>query len=169
MGSGIPVHLDPYRYTVPRQHVSVHSVLPPRTASPTQYPPGKREDTQYPPGKGAGGCRETALYPAGKDTQYPPGKGEDTQQEGVGRLPCTQQGRGQEGVGRLPCTQQGRGQEGVGRLPCTQQDRGQEGVGRLPCTQQGRKSEGGGEQTAHCPHRMEAVTRHCPISFYCWK
>ena len=35
MGSGIPVHLDPYRYTVLRQPVSVHSVLPPRTASPT--------------------------------------------------------------------------------------------------------------------------------------
>ena len=35
MGSGIPVHLDPYRYTVPRQPVSVHSVLPPRTASPS--------------------------------------------------------------------------------------------------------------------------------------
>ena len=34
MGSGIPVHLDPYRYTVPRQPVSVYSVLPPRTASP---------------------------------------------------------------------------------------------------------------------------------------
>ena len=33
VGSGIPVHLDPYRYTVPRQPVSVHSVLPPRTAS----------------------------------------------------------------------------------------------------------------------------------------
>ena len=35
VGSGIPVDLDPYRYTVPRQPVSVHSVLPPRTASPT--------------------------------------------------------------------------------------------------------------------------------------
>ena len=34
MGSGIPIHLDPYRYTVPRQPVSVHSVLPPCTASP---------------------------------------------------------------------------------------------------------------------------------------
>ena len=35
MGSSIPVHLDPYWYTVPRQPVSVHSVLPPRTASPS--------------------------------------------------------------------------------------------------------------------------------------
>ena len=34
MGTGIPVHLDPYRYTVPRQPVSVHSVLPLGTASP---------------------------------------------------------------------------------------------------------------------------------------
>ena len=34
MGSGIPVDLDPYRYTVSRQPLSVHSVLPPRTASP---------------------------------------------------------------------------------------------------------------------------------------
>ena len=35
VGSGIPVHLDLYRNTVPRQPVSVHSVLPPRTASPS--------------------------------------------------------------------------------------------------------------------------------------
>ena len=33
VGSGIQVHLDPYRYTVPSQPGSVHSVLPPRTAS----------------------------------------------------------------------------------------------------------------------------------------
>ena len=38
VGSGIPVHLDPYRYTVPRQPVSVHSVLPSRTASPIHHP-----------------------------------------------------------------------------------------------------------------------------------
>ena len=37
-GFGIPVHLYPYRYTVPRQPVSVHTVLPPRTASPTREP-----------------------------------------------------------------------------------------------------------------------------------
>ena len=34
VGSGIPVDLDPYRYTIPRQPVSVHLVLPPRTTSP---------------------------------------------------------------------------------------------------------------------------------------
>ena len=33
VGSGI--HLDLYRYTIPRQLLSVHSVLPPHTASPT--------------------------------------------------------------------------------------------------------------------------------------
>ena len=37
MGSGLPVHLDLHRYTVLRQPVSVHSVLPPRTASPVRY------------------------------------------------------------------------------------------------------------------------------------
>ena len=36
VGSGIPVHLYTYRYTVPRQPVSVHSVLPLRTASPNE-------------------------------------------------------------------------------------------------------------------------------------
>ena len=35
----VPVYLDPYWYTVPRQPVSVHSVLPPRTASPIHRTP----------------------------------------------------------------------------------------------------------------------------------
>ena len=41
VGSGIPVHLDPYQYTVPRQPVLEHSVLPTRTASPSSKDPWK--------------------------------------------------------------------------------------------------------------------------------
>ena len=48
MGSGIPVDLDPYLYTVPRQPVSVHSVLPPALVATLKQKLGKLVSTVSP-------------------------------------------------------------------------------------------------------------------------